>query len=343
MASITSVISLFVLLLVTYCYSVPIKPQSGSPKPIDEFTTGKTIVDNEDRITMRLLSDEESTGVPNIHKPRKFSEHSSEEHTTVDPLGLHSPRGFNEHYNPHRPHSSRGFNEHSSEELTTVGQSGSHSPRKLNEHSSEELTTVGQSGFHSPRKLNEHSSEELTTVGQSGFHSPRKFNEHSSEELTTVGESGSHSPRTLKEHDSEEATTSGKNEQVARPSRISEDSSSPKALRFVPSLCGKNEQLCSGGESLATMDLSAQFNQRAMKISGDHSEELSTVSPRDFIENERDFELTTNVGQSFSSSADSFGKMTGLLNNGQSKGLTESTTNNPDQNQQIIEKEKSNN
>jgi len=89
MASITSVVSLFVLLLATYCYSVPIEQRPGSSTPDYELTTDKTIVDHEHQITIHDGSDEESTGVPNIHKERTFVDHDSDELTTSYPFEHH--------------------------------------------------------------------------------------------------------------------------------------------------------------------------------------------------------------------------------------------------------------
>jgi len=68
MASITSVISLFVLLLATYCYSAPIQQEYLSATPDYESTSGKTIIDRENTINMHLLTDEETTDLPNIDK-----------------------------------------------------------------------------------------------------------------------------------------------------------------------------------------------------------------------------------------------------------------------------------
>jgi hypothetical protein len=91
MASITSVISFFVL-LATFCNSLPVEDRFKSttvPTTHFEFTTGKTIVDNEDKITMHLLSDEESTGVPKILPPRVYDEHEHYEYTTPAHSELH--------------------------------------------------------------------------------------------------------------------------------------------------------------------------------------------------------------------------------------------------------------
>jgi len=327
MASITSVISLFILLLVTYCYSIPIKPENGILTPTDEFTTGKTIVDHENKINMQLMTDDELKGVPNIHKQRIFDEHTPVEFTTVDPLKIHSQRVFKEH---------------DSDELTTVHPVGFDSKRKFDEHDSDEHTTVDSLKIHSQRILKEHDSDEFTTVHPVESHSKRKFDEHDSDEFTTVRPVGSDSKRKFNEHDSDEVTTPDQSDLVAHPSRTFEETTSPMISTF-----DKNDKHGVDGELLATMESTTEFNKRAMKINDDHSEELSTVLPRAFMENEHEFEMTTVPGSSFSSSADSFDKMSVLLNNGQpivqTKRLTDPVPIIPGQNQQVIEKKKSNN
>jgi len=95
-------ISLFVLLLATYCYSVPIERRVDSSKEI-ELTTGITIVDHENKINMRLMTDEESTDVPNIHKERSVM---------VDKDELTTPES-SEHHHEHHEHMSRSFEESS--------------------------------------------------------------------------------------------------------------------------------------------------------------------------------------------------------------------------------------
>jgi len=67
MVSITSVIS-FILLLATCAYSAPIEQQYETSTITNEFTSGKTIVEREDKLT----SDDESTTVPTIHKERSL-------------------------------------------------------------------------------------------------------------------------------------------------------------------------------------------------------------------------------------------------------------------------------
>jgi len=72
MASITSVISVVVLLLVTYSYSIPVYHVSEFSTPDYEFTTGQTIVSHENIVNMQLVNEDESTVVPSIHTPRSF-------------------------------------------------------------------------------------------------------------------------------------------------------------------------------------------------------------------------------------------------------------------------------
>jgi hypothetical protein len=85
MASITSI---FILLFITYSYSVPIGPEYGSSTTPYQFTTGQTTVEHVNSVNMHLLSDDESTAVPTILKQRLSEESNSNEVTTdyVTPL-----------------------------------------------------------------------------------------------------------------------------------------------------------------------------------------------------------------------------------------------------------------
>lgn len=86
MASITSIISLFVLLLATYCYSVPIGTEFQYSTVDSEFTTGHAI---GERDSMPFASSfEETTFEPLAHVQRtKGADHDdssdSDEYTTV--------------------------------------------------------------------------------------------------------------------------------------------------------------------------------------------------------------------------------------------------------------------
>jgi len=74
MASLASIISIIVL-LAAYGYSVPLEdkfPTATYPTSKFEFTTGKTIVDNEDKITAHLMDVHESASVPTVVIPRAF-------------------------------------------------------------------------------------------------------------------------------------------------------------------------------------------------------------------------------------------------------------------------------
>jgi hypothetical protein len=81
MSSKTSILSLFVLVLATCCYSLPVEDQFHSstlPTPIHEYSTGITIVEHAVNVNMRLITPEESSDIPNIHSEHKYGEHHSE-------------------------------------------------------------------------------------------------------------------------------------------------------------------------------------------------------------------------------------------------------------------------
>jgi len=96
----TSVISLAVLLLATYCYSVPIPPPIVGVSPDYVFTTGKTIVDHDNTFNMHYMGDDEVT-TPIMKHLRTIEEPESVEDTTVDRVGhdddlSHSSRSVGE-------------------------------------------------------------------------------------------------------------------------------------------------------------------------------------------------------------------------------------------------------
>jgi len=117
MASITSVISFLILLLATYSYSAPVKQEYVKSTPTYEFTTGTTIVEHEDSFKMRLISDDESTDVPHIHKDRSAEESNSGEVTTsgdvtLSPRSLEdSPTSSSEESNENENEKKRGLDE----------------------------------------------------------------------------------------------------------------------------------------------------------------------------------------------------------------------------------------
>jgi hypothetical protein len=167
MASITSVISLFVLLLVTYSYAKPVEQKYVSTTPQNKWVTGSTAVEYGKPVTMQLLVDGESTGVPQIHNERAFKDFSSEQLTTMS----------NPSFTP------RSVWESQSEEFTTSS-SPSFTPRSVGGSSSEELTTSSSPSF-TPRSVWESQSEEFTTSSSPSF-TPRSVGGSSSEELTTM-------------------------------------------------------------------------------------------------------------------------------------------------------------
>jgi len=82
MASITSIISFFILLLATFSYSAPVGQEYGTSTPEYEYTTNQTVVENVNSVNMRLISDDESTDVPTIQNERSSEESNSDEVTT---------------------------------------------------------------------------------------------------------------------------------------------------------------------------------------------------------------------------------------------------------------------
>jgi len=80
MASITSIISLFVLLLVTYCHSIPVGQMYDITTPDHEFTTEKMFVERESKMNMELMNDE--TTVVSDKKRTSESLDSEERKTT---------------------------------------------------------------------------------------------------------------------------------------------------------------------------------------------------------------------------------------------------------------------
>jgi len=84
MASITSVISIFVLLLATYCYSLPVSSPIDGSKPGLEVTTGQTMGDHENNAHLHLATEEELKKMPNIHRPQASAERDSGETATTE-------------------------------------------------------------------------------------------------------------------------------------------------------------------------------------------------------------------------------------------------------------------
>jgi hypothetical protein len=82
MASITSVISLFVVLFVTYCHAVPIGEGYGVSTSDDEFTTAEPLFGRERRINTELTADEESNVAPHFNEKRTSYGQDSDEYTT---------------------------------------------------------------------------------------------------------------------------------------------------------------------------------------------------------------------------------------------------------------------
>lgn len=187
MASLTSVISFFILLFVTYSYSLPFVPKSVSTTPQYEFTTGTTTVEHGLVPSMQLLSDEESTGVPNLHKPRSSNDSSSEEFTTSNYVTF-SPREFPEdEFTSTTPESESSEKRNFEELSSTTPESESNEKRSFGEFSS---TTPESSTEFDQRAIRPFESQEefeTSTSLYSGNHMGSNKNFQPSSSVDSFG------------------------------------------------------------------------------------------------------------------------------------------------------------
>jgi len=383
MASITSVISLFILLLATYCYSIPVPQRYGSSTSGYEFTTGETKVDSENKMNMKLVSGEQTTPVSHIHNARKSDDSESDESTTTGDLKYgervtRPPRESEERdvvettttgdlkYGERVTRPSREFEERGMVETTTSGdlKDGEHvtrPSREFEERGMVETTTTGDLKYgervtRPPRESEERDMVETTTSGdlkdgERVTRPSREFEERGMVETTTSGD--------LKdgEHVTRSSPISGKFEYKVSPMTPNSESSSTMKNNVDNSL-------------FPTMESSTQFEQRAIRPYGVEPK-VETTTPV-FPKYEHKSEMKTKLGPYIftsgsykesstfvpTSSGNSFGTMTGLLNekkpevrsfmpttekydqfNGES---TTPVSTIPDKKQPIVEKEKSN-
>jgi hypothetical protein len=291
-------ISFFVLLLATYCYSVPIDPRFDSTKPDHELTTGKTIVDRDDKINMHLMTDEESTGLPAIHKQRSFMDDEKVNSTTID---------SSEH---HHDHMSRSFMDGEKENSTTIDSSERHDhmSRSFMDVEKENSTTIDSSEHrdHMSRSFMDGEKENATTVDSSEHrdHMSRSLDDDSFSTSTIKSNWESPSSAETNVHDNLNKfflTTMESNTHFEKKAimPVKEDSS----------------------EETSTVS-KRSFPERDMETATDeHTSDFSTTT----LKNKRIDESRENTKEHTSSaeshentkehtsSVDSFGKMTGLL------------------------------
>jgi len=186
MSSKTSIISLFVLVLATCCYSLPVEDQfhdSTLPTPTHEYSTGTTIVEHEVNVNMRLITPEESSDIPNIHSEHKYDEHHSE-HVPTDEVS-HQTRLSKEMSSTfttqspssvHLTHAERSFNDFS---FTTMESKTQFNERSINSLTLNRDEETEKSERYFPGQ--EHHLE-MTTVSE-----PREFTTSETEprEFTT--------------------------------------------------------------------------------------------------------------------------------------------------------------
>jgi len=137
-------ISLFVLVLATCCYSLPVQDQFQSSTPVQEFSTGVTIVEHPVKVNMRLISPEESNDIPSYHSEHKYGEHDSE-HMPTDEVSRPT-RLTEEMSSKFTTQSPLSHHERSLNEFTTIESKTDFEERSVNsfpgqEHSLE-LTTI---------------------------------------------------------------------------------------------------------------------------------------------------------------------------------------------------------
>jgi hypothetical protein len=238
-----SVIPFFILLLAIYSYSAPIGQEYGISTTGYEYTTGQTIVEHVNSVTMNLISDNESTGVPTIQTPQSSEESNSIEVTTD--YVTHSSRTYEE--SPY-PTSTETYKKRNDDEYSGSSEKESNEKRSLEESSYPSSTET--------------------------------YKKRSNDETSDSSESESDEKRSLEESSYPSSTETYKKRTV-------ED--------FL----------------YTTLESSIEFNQRAIRpVQSQEILESSTVYSTNPIK------TTTNVKPS--SSIDSFGKYTGLLNDKQS-------------------------
>jgi hypothetical protein len=306
MVSITSVISLFILLLATYSYSAPIQSEN-------DYTTGATMVDHGHPANLQLVEGKESASVPNLEKERVFAKLEDEESSTPGAF-THSPRQLNEF----------------SEESSTPG-AFTHSRRQSNEYRAESRTPC--TFTHSRRQSNEFRAESPTfgdvtrspcTHESISFpSSPVKDNLQDKRQFYVKLSSTTESPsETKREFDEYESSTmeSGKREFDEYGSSTME--SEKRDFDEYGSSTVEPVQRSLFEYSTSAMETATSFNQRAVsqdevpetfEVSTPFSteEQPETVEVSTPVSTEEQPEIEKNVEPS--SSVDSFAKSTDLL------------------------------
>jgi hypothetical protein len=187
MASITSVISLFVVLFVTYCHAVPIGDVSTSDY---EVTTDTPVFGHERRINMELTADEESTVAPHYNEKRISYGQDSEEYTTPSQFKkrdgkFHHKRTFGDapfttpatDFVSEEPHDLHSSNNHVFNNLETSTEFNKRATRYGEGESEEnrEKRTQGENKYEEKRAQRENEFETTTDFEFSSSVEPKSF------------------------------------------------------------------------------------------------------------------------------------------------------------------------
>jgi hypothetical protein len=327
----TSIISFFVLLLITYSYSVPVEKIHDSSTVQYDITTDKTMVDHE------LIHGEQSTGTPNIHQKR------------FNPIDIPPKQTIEEHQIYRESFRIQDIDRRPVLPIQDIG-SRPVMPIQIRSTDDEELLIThdidrrreppvqGRSIDDEKLLLTQDTDRRRVPPIQGGLIDDEKLLTQDTdrrrvppiqgglidnEELLPAQDidrrrEPSLKVRSVDEHDSDVVTTTD----VYRILRTFEESSFPsttiRSTLDYSSTHEENDKRSLKDEfSVRALESSAEFNRRAirpiiMETTNELKEEIPLIT-RNLSEN--NIETTTNIKSSSepSSSVDSFGKMTGLL------------------------------
>jgi hypothetical protein len=223
MASITSVISLFVVLFVTYCHAVPIGDVSTSDY---EVTTDTPVFGHERRINMELTADEESTVAPHYNEKRISYGQDSEEYTTPSQFKkrdgkFHHKRTFGDapfttpatDFVSEEPHDLHSSNNHVFNNLETSTEFNKRATRYGEGESEEnrEKRTQGENKYEEKRAQRENEYEEKRSERENELEEKRAQGENKYEEKRAQDENKYEEKRSERENELEEKRAQDEN------------------------------------------------------------------------------------------------------------------------------------
>jgi hypothetical protein len=290
MASITSVISLFVLLLATYCYSVPIGQGY-------DFSTEKALAEHES--TPAYTSEGEMSGVHHDKFTTEYMTPVETEHKSREMKGFEFTTFASEFTTPMT--SKRTVDDEQAEELTTEFIESATPELEMREMKDSEFSTTYMTPVETKHESHEMKDSEFPTTYMTPVETKHKSREMKDSEYTTFANEFT-SPMTPKreatdksESESDEATTGytmGKFVETEQKPRKLDDYS------FTTSAVETSNEHPHHVQGLDhdsyTVESSTAFNNRASRVFGEEEHlDMTTFEP--------------------SSSSDLFGKATHLL------------------------------